>query len=243
MIPNALGLAIDLVVLALGAAGIVALGYLFAWLSEVMPLSEFRRQWLRRVRAPLGLALFFGYLILAVARLLAEQPPVAAALLVVVAIGLAAIAFGLLKDTLCGIALKAAGNCHLGDSIRTQGVTGRITRLGLRTLKLATPEGDELIIPYSRVAAEPLWVTAGRANISPHTFALSLPDTVAPAAIVGEIRRLVLLHHWAASTQPPKIRVLPGGLEITFFTLDEHHAPDIERYLRATLATTEGRQD
>jgi hypothetical protein len=233
---EAVGLALDLLIVTAGAACVIALGFAGAWLSEVVPLDSKRRRWVRRVRAPLAIALLGIYAALAAAHLVAARSSsiaaIAAALLGVVALA----TFGMLKDVAAGVVLKAAGSCQVGDSIRTQNVSGKISRMGMRTLALVISDGDELVVPYSRVSSDLLWLKAAGSGLCAHTFVLPVADAGDRGSFFDEVRRLVLLHGAAAVSRPPEMRLVPSGLEVTVFTLDERRGPEIERSVCALVA-------
>jgi len=233
---EAVGLALDLLVVTAGAAGVVALGFAGAWLSEVVPLGSKRRRWVRRIRAPLAVALCGVYVALAAAHLVAARSSSVAAIVAALLAVVALATFGMLKDVAAGVVLKAAGSCQVGDSIRTQNVSGKVSRMGIRTLALVVSDGDELIIPYSRVSSDLLWLKAAGSGLFAHTFVLPAADAGSQDSPFDRVRRLVLLHSAAAVSRPPEMRLVPSGLEVTVFTLDERRGPEIERSVRARVA-------
>ncbi|MBN1609603.1 MAG: mechanosensitive ion channel [Polyangiaceae bacterium] len=237
---EAVGLALDLLLVTAGAAFVVALGFAGAWLSEVVPLGSKRRRWVRRIRAPVAVALFGVYAALAAAHLVAARSSSVAAIAGAL-LGVAALAtFGMLKDVAAGVVLKAAGSCQVGDSIRTQNVSGRVSRMGIRTLALVVSDGDELLVPYSRVSSDLLWLKAAGSALFAHTFVLPVADAGAVGSLFDPVRRRVLLHSAAAVSRPPQVRIVPGGLEVTVFTLQERRGPEIERSVRELVAGQKG---
>jgi small-conductance mechanosensitive channel len=227
------GLALDLLVVTAGAVCVVAIGFAGAWLSEVVPLGSKRRRWVRRVRAPLAMALFGVYAALAAAHLLTARSSSVAAIIAALLALVGMATFGMLKDVAAGVVLKAAGSCEVGDSIRTQNVSGKVSRMGIRTLALIVSDGDELVVPYSRVTSDLLWLKRAGSALFAHTFVLPVADAGARSSLFDQVRRRVLLHSAAAVSRPPELRLVPKGLEVTVFTLDERRGPEIERSVRA----------
>ena len=235
MMLRGLGLAVDLLLLALGALAVVGIGLATAWLTEVVPLGSKQRRWLRRTRAPVGLLLVGVYTVLAAGYLSVAQSTLIASVIaaLVVAVGLANL--GVLKDVTSGVVLKTAGSCQIGDIVGTQNFTGRVTRMGLRSLSLALPDGDELVIPFSRITSDVLWLKAAGSAVYSHRFTVDASDTQSTSALFEHVRRTVLLHHAAACSKSPEIRVIGHGLEVTVFTLDERYGPVVERSVREAL--------
>ena len=107
--------------------------------------------------------------------------------------------------------------------------------MGIRSVGLTLSDGDELVIPFSRVTSDILWLKAAGSAVFPHSFVMGVVDPDRTSALFDSLRRAVLLHHGAACSRPPEVRVIPTGLEVTVFTLDERRGPEVERSIRRML--------
>jgi small-conductance mechanosensitive channel len=235
MMLQGLSLAVDLLLVAVGATAVVGIGLAAAWLTEVVPLGSRHRRWLRRVRAPLGLLMLGVYTVVAAGYLAISQSTLAVSFVGALAIAVGLANIGVLKDVAAGVVLKSAGSCHIGDVIGTQNYTGKVTRMGVRSVSLALSDGDELVIPFSRVTSDILWLKAAGSALFSHSFVVGVAEPERTSTLFDRVRRAVLLHHSAACSRPPEIRVAQEGLEVTVFTLDERRGPEVERSVRSLL--------
>lgn len=142
-----------------------------------------------------------------------------------------------MRDLLAGVALKAGRVCQVGDRVRIEGIEGRVARMGYRVLVLETTRGDEVVLPYGRVAREAVVRTRTADGVASHEFTLQLPPQLSTAEARERIRRAALLCHWAAVAREPEVaQTGDAELAVTVFSLDPEHATEIERAVRATLA-------
>lgn len=222
--------------LLLGGVGLATGAYAIAWLTEIAPIGQARRRWVRRVRAPAALVVIGGYALIAGVRVVSTQTPTVAAVLTVLLLAVGATVFGMLRDVLAGVVLKSTGVCQLGAALRTQGAVGRVTGLGLRTLTLTTSNGDRIVAPYSRVASEPLWLTTDHESLASRCFILRQPPEVGASEFIRQTRELVLLNHWVVWAKPPLIQSVEDGIEVTLFAIEETRAPEVEQQVRRSLS-------
>jgi small-conductance mechanosensitive channel len=157
--------------------------------------------------------------------------------LALVVAGFAFAAWPAARDVLAGVSLKAGRVCHEGDHVRFGDLEGRVVSMGYRVLTMETTNGDQAIVPYSRIAREALVRTRSLGGVSAHRFELDVATPGAFSELRSRIAEAALLSHWCAFTREPEVRPLgEGGVEVTVFSLDAHHGPDIEAAVRASLA-------
>ncbi len=232
-------LTLDLVFLAGGAALLVAGLFAFRSFVEIVPVTRAQRDTLRRTVPVLTALLALIYCVVTVRVLLATEPAFAAAGTALVLVGFVVLAFGPMRDVVSGVVLKAGRVCQQGDHVRLDDLHGRITSMGLRVLVLETNEGEEAVIPYSRVARERVLRTAGVESVSPHVFRVRLPTTLTLSATKTLIRQRAMLVHFSAVSRLPEVSVSGETVEVTVYTLDADHGPDIEAEVRKALGTVD----
>ncbi len=158
-----------------------------------------------------------------------------------VALGLlAAAAFGVGRDYVAGVALRAEGAVALGDRLRLGDQEGSVTHLGTFRATLRTAEG-RLLVPYRRLAGAELTRLPPRAQEAGHSFDLQWSGRAGLAEVTELVRRTVLLDAGAAAGRAPEIRATgPASLRVRVVALDPATAFDIEGRVRRALAADVG---
>jgi small-conductance mechanosensitive channel len=213
--------------------GLWALGYAL----ELVPMSRGRREQIVRIRPVVGAIAGLFYALFVARRLFADYPTYLPLILTGIVAAFIIMAWFALRDVFAGVVLKAGRVCSVGDHVQINGVEGRVTDMGMRVLTLETTEGDEAIIPYSRLARDSLLRTPVQDTVSVHVFEAHLPDGM--SSIEGRtcIREAALRSHWSPLTREPKVaRVGEHTFEVTVFSLDAEHGPYVERAVRQALA-------
>ncbi len=230
-------LGFDLVVVLLGGALLLAVLRAASWALDIVPMNKERRAFLERASPIVGALLALAYLLFAVRSLFRAQPSALPFVLALVVAGFSAAAWPSIRDFLAGVALKSGRVCHVGDHVRIEEVEGQIVSMGYRVLVLETTAGDQAILPYSRVAREAVVRTRSLGGVTPHKFQLGhLPDG-SFAEAQTRIVEAALLCHWSAFARQPEVApVAEGGADVTVFSLDPAHGPDIEDAVRHALS-------
>ncbi len=229
----------DLVFLVGGAAGLGVLLLALRSGVELIPVTRTRRDALRRSLPVVAGALALIYGVAAVRVLFSDQPAFAALGTALVLVGFVVLAFGPLRDVVSGVVLKAGRVCERGDHVRIDDLHGRILEMGLRVLVLETSDGEEAVIPYSRVARDRVLRTSGQDSVSPHVFRVRAPTSMSLAETKALVRRRALLVHWSAVSRLPELVATDEGFEVTVYAIDADHGPDIEAEVRRALAEAE----
>ena len=137
-----------------------------------------------------------------------------------------------------GMFWKVGNACQPGDVIRTEGVSGRITRLGFRVIEVETEQGDRVFVPYSRLQGQALLVSREQSGESRHVFEVEIP-TDRPGGEVGRtVARMAMLCHGTSLSRRPRVRQVAGDrLEVTVFALWSEPVADLEFRIRRALET------
>lgn len=226
----------DLTLLTLGAVALIAMLRLVAFGFRVLPVPQRIRDSLQRFAPVLGLTVLIAYVASGLALLLTREPEFAAVLLSLVAV-LVVFAWAPLYDLVGGVAFRFGRWCREGDQVRVGDVHGRVLRIGMRALVIQTREGDEAVVPYSKITRETLRRTQSVSGAHVHAFVLDAPAGAEFSALKQTAIRAALRCHWASVVHPPKVEKREGDtLEISVYALDADHAPLVESAVRSALA-------
>lgn len=225
---------LDLFVLLAGAAILAVVLLVIRSAVDLLPVAKSTRDAARRALpiASAGTALI--YALIAVSVLFADQPAVAAIATVLVLGAFVLVSWSALHDVASGVFLKAGDICQTGDHVRIDDLNGRIVHMGLSVLVLETSDGDEALIPYSRIARDRLLRTPAEEGVTPHVFRLPIGNA-SPAALKARVRRSALLVHWSTVSRAPEVTLHGDHLEVTVYAVDPDRGPDIEAAVRAGL--------
>lgn len=222
----------DLVLVLVYAAVIGGLLAVLRGAIEVVPLSRGRRQAATRAMPVLAAAGVLALAVLVVRTLLSDQPRMAAAGTMLVIGAFTVASWSALRDVASGVFLKAGQVCREGDLVRIDDLSGRVIAMGLRVMVVETSDGDEAIIPFSQVSRERLMRSPAADGLAPHVFRLRPDEGVDLAAVKAAVRRSALLSHWAAVSREPEVTRVGAEVEVTVFSLDPDHGPDVEATVR-----------
>ena len=229
---------LDLMLLSLLGIGLLAALRVTRFLIDVLPMSVGRRAAAQRAAPVLGVVLVLFYVLLCVRTLFRDQPAYLPIALSLAFAGFVAASWPAARDLLAGVALKAGRVCRVGDRVRIENLEGKVVRMGMRVLVLETTRGDEVLLPYGRIAREAVVRTRSEGGVASHEFSLKLPPGLGAAEARTRIKRAALLCHWAAVGRDPE--VIPSAeadaLDVTVFALDPEHAHEIENAVRGALA-------
>lgn len=228
------GLAFELLLVTLGAVALLGALLAVRWLLRLLPMRRERRDALHRAAPVAGTLVTLAYALVATTWLFSDYPryvPVGLALVVAAFVGAS---WQTLRDVVSGVVLRAGSSLGPGDQVRIETVRGRVAKLGWRTVVIETREGEEALLPYSRVARSRLLRTSSRAGVTMHVFHLRTPEQLSIAEVRAAVRETALGVHWSAISRVPEVAaVTDGAFEVTVYALEPDRASDIEAAVRA----------
>lgn len=234
---------VDLTFLTAGAVVLIVALQLVAFLFRVVPAPAAVRSGLQRIAPVLGLAALVAYIASGVAVLLTREPAFAAVLVSLIAM-LVVFAWAPLYDLIGGVAFRFGRLCRVGDHVRVGDVEGRVLDVGMRSLVVQTPEGDEAVIPYGKITRETLRRTQSVSGAYVHAFAIEPSEDVDFSELKRQVVRAAMRCHWASVVHEPKVeRRERGAIEVSVYALDADHAPVVEAAVRRGLASAKPRRD
>ncbi len=224
---------LELALLGVGGLALLLVMYGIGKASALLPMKKSRRELWTRAQPVLGLLLVFAYLAFAARLVLRDTSEIQPLAFVALGAGFAAAAWFAVRDFVAGVVLKAAKLCQVGDRIRVDETEGRVEDMGLRALVLETSQGEQAIIPYSRIARSAVMRTPAVEGVAMHVFEISAPLGHG----VPEIRRAILeaamMSHYSSIVREPQIKPLGDRrFEVTVFSLHSDYASDIEAAVR-----------
>ncbi len=219
----------DLLFLLFASLGLVAVVVGAQALARRAPAGQVGTL-LRLVLLPVvELAVAAGFAALVVQRLFAGAPAFGAAAMVGVLLLSLWLARDPIRDAMAGMILRGGGSLRTGDHLRVDGVEGRVKRLGVRSVLLELPGGDESRLPWGRLSDTVVVRRPQRFGAHPHSF--RLPAGTEPERVI----RAGLLCHWSSLSRPPSVAAGSEGLLVTVFSVDPARGPSIEAFVRRQL--------
>lgn len=134
-----------------------------------------------------------------------------------------------IQDTLAGVILRTGRGLRVGDKLNVDGLEGQIRELGPRKATLQLHNGDEGLVPYTKLSRATIIRTPMVFGAHQHTFRLP------PGTDVNRVERAALLSHWSSVTLPPLLDVREEGVHVTIFTLDPRKKAAVEAFIRARV--------
>ena len=236
MTPEAVTWIAKLGVALLGGAVMIALLRLAESGIKLLPISRAHHDKLQRFAPPLGIVIIVGYVLFVARLLIGGSREFDIVVLPLVLAGLVAAAWNPLKDVVNGVVLKAGDVCSVGDTICVGNVRGRVVGMGYRVVTLETPAGEEVVIPYTNMAAESVSRVPVLRGAQAHVFELVVEGETDSAEVMAKIQRSALLCHWSSVVRSPEVRALPeGAFQVTVFPLVSERAAEIEQRVRRAV--------
>ena len=145
-----------------------------------------------------------------------------------------------IEDFVAGALLRMEGGVERGRRFGVAGVSGRIARLGYRSIEVEADDGSTIRLPWRTVARDPIRLREGVAASRSHSFTLTVPRTRPIERVLDEIPAAALLSPWASTTRLPEVRLRSETddsfvLEVTAHSLDARFAPQIEADVRKRM--------
>ncbi len=205
-------------------------------LVRLRPLTKAR---LTRALPLVALVAWLGYAALALHELFGAQARTSAFMVGALLAACVLALWGLIRDVLTGVFLRASGALAVGDDLTLAALSGRVEELGHRRVLLRTSRGEALV-PYSELAKGVILRTQGERKTRAHTFRVRPLSGLAQAELRSAVKEAALLSHWSCPARAPElVGADQGALDVTVFAVAEGYGPEIEGVVRARLAELE----
>jgi hypothetical protein len=234
---NGSGNLLGMILLVVGGVVLIAVLMVVGSALDLAPMSKVRRSQVARFRPLLGLILVVIYVLWAVRKLWGDYPysvPILGTMVLGVVV---AASWFAIRDFIAGVILKAGRACQVGDYVRIGNIHGRIEKMGFRVLSIETSQGDEAILPYSKITRDSLLRTPVIAGAHLHVFQLKPPEKISMTEFKTTIRQCAMLSHWSSVVREPEVAVIDDqNCEVTVFLLDVDHVMDVEAAVRKAVS-------
>lgn len=194
-------------VLACGLILLVCFRFLRRWLHA---LAGLRRSFapVHRVLPAIEASLWLIYVMWAVGAVFTEGWYSNAALLMILAVGLALVSWFAARDWIAGIILRVQDAYEIGQKVRIGDVEGTIGRVGYLALEIELTGGERTKIPYSRISGQVRSQIRTGVMSNDHRFEIEIDDGISLGEAKRTLRKAILNSPWAAFDREPQISLL-----------------------------------
>ncbi|HQU57777.1 MAG TPA: hypothetical protein PLU64_01240, partial [Saprospiraceae bacterium] len=117
------------------------------------------------------------------------------------------------------IILRLGDKLQIGDSISLNGYSGKILKFGNRTLKMITPQGEEMLIPYRLIDSEVTIGQKSKPEILNKTFVVE-PLIRDHPGTKQQIEQAIYSNPWIVISSPISIALEDQRATLNFYVLN-----------------------
>ena len=119
----------------------------------------------------------------------------------------------MVRDYISGVIIKTENNFEPGQYVTVGSYSGKIVKLGYRSLELETRNGEVLIIPYSKLSHQNLIKIVGKSKGAGQVITLEISSVYQTGKVHNMLEKRILEMPW----------ILPGkDIDIKIFRKDEN---------------------
>lgn len=144
-----------------------------------------------------------------------------------------------IQDFVSGLILKWEDTYTVGDLITVDGTSGKILKIGYRSLEIETPDGQRVKMPYAKLARSQVIKADVDEVVWTHTFQVKLPQNLPTEEAMRWLRLMAANHIWSAVNRIPRVTWLGTSdqsgenlYEVTVYTLDPGKRNAIEMAIK-----------
>ncbi len=148
----------------------------------------------------------------------------------------------LLRDLVAGMVIKTESSLEKDQFLKTELASGRIKRLGYRSVVLETDHGDKIRIPYSRLNKLLLIRPAEEEASHSHVIEMLVDRKYQAEMIKKDITSQLLNMPWVVTGLPPEVIVSAKDrsyflVEIRFNVIKKDHVTLVEENIKGYSGT------
>ncbi|MDX9941274.1 MAG: mechanosensitive ion channel [Bacteroidales bacterium] len=167
----------------------------------------------------------------------------AMALVLIVALG-----WYVLRDFLNGVLLKSESDFKKGQIIKTPLVSGKVARVGYRTVQVETEKGEKVRIPFARLGDAIISSPPEKGQGHSQMLRFSLSQGKDTPGLPEEIKQVLYNLPWIILENEPLVHLVRDArdkpqLEVKFSVIKEEHALLVEQKLKAYLEGGDNREN
>lgn len=146
------------------------------------------------------------------------------------------ISWFVLRDFIAGIILRLEGAFDVHDFVRSAGVEGEVKKLGFRSIKLETNQGELVTIPYRGLMGEISSKSKREGSGVSVKLRLGISGVQDWDTVFSILEKTLLNSPWSMLNRQPRIELAEEGetflVECTVYVLDHKHLLKLKNYLR-----------
>ena len=156
-----------------------------------------------------------------------------------------ALGWYVLRDFLHGILIKTESELKKGQIIKTPLVSGKVYKVGYRTLHLETEKGEKVRIPFSRLGDAIISSPPEKGHGHSQMLTFNLRQGQDIPGLTDEIKQELFNMPWIILENEPLVHLLRDKedkpqLEVKFSVIKEEHALFVEQKLKTYLEKDKG---
>lgn len=205
---NTYSIIVDLLLITLTAAVLfLFLRISFIFINYLLSRSKFKQKILR-IFYFAEFATWFAFIVISLSS--SSLQPLVYNPVFIVASGVILLLFVLTagKDIFAGIILRTDESLALNNSIKSSITSGRIIKLGLRSVTLEPVNGEAVRIPYSQLASSSITISKSEAVFREFETEISVISKNSPEETKQMITKYVLHSAYSSTTQIPNVTFL-----------------------------------
>ncbi len=147
------------------------------------------------------------------------------------------------RDLVSGAILRVEDTYQPGEWLKVGDKSGRIRRVGARSIELELEDGRRLRIPYGMLAGSAITKAEPVGSATAHSFSIEVPRTRSVAEVKADAQRAALLSMWSSTVRPPRVEtstITPDSvrLDVTVYALHPDYDLEVENAVRDALSTS-----
>jgi small-conductance mechanosensitive channel len=141
-----------------------------------------------------------------------------------------------IKDYVAGLIVKASANYSLNDIIISNGIEGKIVKLGQRSLIITTSDGNKVFLPYSDLVGKIKSIKSASEIKNNYNFSITVKNDIE----IEKIKNFIITLPWVNTSVNPEIKISETNennyvLNISIVAFDNSYYTKIESAVRKSF--------
>jgi small-conductance mechanosensitive channel len=139
------------------------------------------------------------------------------------------IGFFVMKDYAAGLILKTEYGLQKGDTIATEKIRGKISKLGFLFVELETGESERIKIPYGKIGGQEIKTSNENSAFQKFSYSVSVEKSEKLSEIKQKLKVKLLNSPFSSTIKTPEITLLTEdsdvfNLSVSFYCRNEEYA-------------------
>jgi len=141
-----------------------------------------------------------------------------------------------IKDYVAGLIVKASANYSVNDIIISNGIEGKIVKLGQRSLIITTSDGNKVFLPYSDLVGKIKSIKSASEIKNNYNFSITVKNDIE----IEKIKNFIITLPWVNTSVNPEIKISETNennyvLNISIVAFDNSYYTKIESAVRKSF--------